>query len=108
MAWDSTVSTTVADSYMVASSTQAGSAAESAASRKIVKYNDLAQDVFFQPISFESLGTASSSTASFFSELGHRISLVSREKKEETFCGKGYRSVCKDIMRFCCTSPLLS
>ena len=35
MAWDSTFSTTLADSYMVASSTQAGSAAESAASRKI-------------------------------------------------------------------------
>jgi hypothetical protein len=85
MAWDSTISATLADSYVKASSTLAGSAAESAASRKVVKYSDIRSDIEFQPLSFESLGTVSESTASFISQLGHRLSSVTGERKEEAF-----------------------
>jgi len=41
MAWDVTVATTLAESYIPASSASAAAAAEAAASRKEVKYSDI-------------------------------------------------------------------
>jgi len=97
VAWDATITTTLADSYVEASSTLAGSASELAASKKVIKYADLSKDYILQPISLESLGTASSSTAAFISELGRRISSVTGEPSEESHLWQRL-SVC--LMRF--------
>ena len=85
LTWDVTVVTTLAESYLPASSTCAGSASETAAAKKIDKYGDLPAEYIFQPIALESLGPANSSTVDFLADLGRRISLVSGEPKEELF-----------------------
>jgi len=56
MAWDVTVATTLADSYLPASSVTAAAAAEAAASRKEAKHADLPASFSFQPIAVEMLG----------------------------------------------------
>ena len=53
MAWDVTIVTTLADSYLPASSALA---AEAAATRKEAKYADLPASFSFQPIAVETLG----------------------------------------------------
>ena len=55
VAWDVTVATTLADSYLPASSVNAAAAAEAAASRKEVKYSDLPASHSFQPIAVKTL-----------------------------------------------------
>ena len=61
---------------------QAGAAAETADARKVEKYSSLPKEFTFQPIAFESLGAASSSTSSFLSLLGHRMCEVSGDPRE--------------------------
>lgn len=85
LAWDATISTTLATSYLEASSTLAGSASEVAASKKLVKYQGLPGHYRFQPISFENLSGLSVSTAAFLSTLGSKISQGSGDPKETTF-----------------------
>ena len=85
LAWDATIATTLADSYLAASASSAGSAAESAASRKLDKYTDLSADYLFQPVALESLGPVSSSTSAFLSDLGKRISSVSGDPRAESY-----------------------
>ena len=85
LAWDVPIATTLADSYLEAFSTLAGSASESAAARKIVKYADLPPVYSFQPVALESLGTASVDTTAFISDLGHRIRSVSGDPREVSF-----------------------
>ena len=82
MAWDATIVTTLTDSYIEASSTCAGSASESASVRKWAKYSSLPSEYLFQPIALESLGTASTDTATFLSDLGRLISGVSGDPRE--------------------------
>ena len=74
MAWDVTVATTLADSYLRASSATAAAAAEMAASRKEVKYCDLPASISFHPIAVETLGPINESAVDFLRELGRRIS----------------------------------
>jgi len=50
MAWDVTVATTLAESYLPASSVTAAAAAEAAASRKEARYADLPASFSFKPI----------------------------------------------------------
>ena len=85
LAWDATIASTLADSYLKVSSTRAGSASESAAAKKMLKYAGLSAEFSFQPVSLESLGPACSSTAAFISDLGRRIASVSGEQREESF-----------------------
>jgi len=54
--WDVTVSCTTVDSYLEASSREAGAAAELAASNKMVKYDGLSSQGEFVPIAVESHG----------------------------------------------------
>jgi len=56
LTWDVTVATTLADSYISASASSAGAAAETAASRKQVKYAALSGSYVFQLIALETLG----------------------------------------------------
>src|SRR5438876_3016653 len=85
LAWDATIASTLAESYLAASASQAGCAAESAAAKKIAKYSGIPQEFFFQPLAFESLGAVSSSTSSFLTDLDRRISVVSGEPREVLF-----------------------
>ena len=85
LAWVATIASSLADSYIQASAAQAGSASEAAAARKKVKYSDLPKEFTFQPLAFESLGAASSSTSSFIVYLGRRIYVVSGDPREELY-----------------------
>jgi len=70
MAWDVTVATTLAYSYLPASSVTAAAAAKAAASRKEAKYADLIPASFsFQPIAVETLGPINDSAIDFLREL---------------------------------------
>ena len=82
IAWDATVVTPLADSYVGEAAVTAGSTAELAASRKMAKYVSLAPETLFQPVALESLGVACSSTTSFVEALGRKIGEVSGDPAE--------------------------
>ena len=82
LAWDATISTPLASSYVSASAVASGSSAEMAEVRKIAKYAYLAPGISFQAVALDSLGGVSSSTAAFINELGHKISGVSSDPAE--------------------------
>jgi len=66
LAWDVTVATMLADSYLPASSVTAAAAAKAAASRNEVKYSDLPASYSFQPIAVDStLGPTNESAVDF-------------------------------------------
>jgi len=73
LAWDVTVCTKVAASYLTAASHTAGAVAEEAAGRKCSKYTELSSTHEFQPVAVESHGPLSDITASFLKELGRKI-----------------------------------
>jgi len=85
MAWDVTVATTLADSYLRASSATAAAAAEMAASRKEVKYSDLPASISFQPIAVETLGPINESAVDFLRELGCMISNKFQEERQTAY-----------------------
>ena len=85
LTWDETIVTTLAASYLNASSACAGSAAEALALKKLDKYADFPADLLFQPIALESLGPVSSSTSDFIAEIGRRITLISGDPREESY-----------------------
>ena len=97
IAWDATITTTLAESYIGASVSQAGSAAEIAAAKKVLKYAGLSSGVAFQPVSLEFLGPSCSSTANFIKTLGQRISAVSGGPSETTYLRQRL-SIC--LMRY--------
>ena len=74
LAWDVTVGTTVADSYVTAASQSAGSVAQQAADRKCQKYGELSAAYEFQPVAVETHGPMDDSTVCFLSDLGRKIS----------------------------------
>jgi len=85
MAWDVTVATMLADSYLRASSVTAAAAAEMAASRKEVKYSDLPASISFQPIAVETLGPFNESAVDFLRELGRRIANKFQEERQTAY-----------------------
>jgi len=85
LTWDVTVVSTLADSYLHASSHSAGGAAEIAPVRKESKYSLLPSDFIFQPVAFETLGTLNSSGYDFLCEVGRRLSVVSGDPRETSF-----------------------
>ena len=82
LTWDVTVVSTLADSYLHASSHSAGGAAEIASVRKEAKYSILPPDYIFQPVAFETLGSLNSSGYDFLCEVGRRLSVVSGDARE--------------------------
>ena len=84
MAWDVTVASTCAATYIQSSASVAGSAAESAAFRKVAKYSDLPASMRFLPVAFESQGPINAEASSFLKDLGRRISIVSGDVRETT------------------------
>jgi len=97
MTWDVTVTDTLAESYLASTSTVAGGAAEGAASRKEAKYQALASTHNFIPLAFETLGPINSKGMSFFSELGHRLTACTGDKRETAFL---FQRVSVAIQRF--------
>jgi len=69
LAWDVTVCTTAAASYVTAASQSAGAATEQATERKFLKYAELSD---FQPVAVETHGPMDEATISFISEWGAR------------------------------------
>jgi len=65
LTWDVTVVRPLAESYIGDSATNAGSAAESAATRKATKYAVLERTHIFQPVAVENLGTMNASAYGF-------------------------------------------
>jgi len=85
LAWDVTVVSTLAQSYVDRAATDVGMVAELAAERKLIKYSNLPTNIIFQPIAVENLVAFSSSSSDFISALGHKISSVSGEERETSF-----------------------
>jgi len=85
MAWDVTVATTLADSYLSASSVTAAAEPKAAASRKEAKYADLLVSFSFQPIAVETLGPINDSAIDFLRELGRMISAKVQDERHIAF-----------------------
>jgi len=85
LTWDVTVATTLADSYVPASSVTEAAAAKAAASRKEVKFSDLPATVTFQPIAVETLGPINKSAVDLFQELGRKISSKFQEERQSAY-----------------------
>ena len=79
MAWDVTVVNTLAESYIPVSAIPDG-AVEDAAARKSSKYSSLPSSHIFQPLALETLGPNNTTGISFFSELGRRLTGVSKTR----------------------------
>ena len=82
LAWDVTVTDTLAPSYAHLSSISAGKAAERAAENKVAKYSALSPFYSFTPVALETLGPMSESTLSFLTSLGKKISVVTGDPQE--------------------------
>ena len=97
LVWDVTIVNTIAASYLTATSTEAGSAAELAASCKEVQYQDLTERYVFVPIAIESLGPLGSKATSFLSELGRRFTAATSNVKETSY---SYQRISAVLQRF--------
>ena len=85
LAWDVTVCSTVANSYLTAASHTAGAIAEQAAERKCLKYAELSAAYEFQPVAVETHGPLSFSTVSFLVDLCRKISECTGKPLEVQF-----------------------
>ena len=89
--WDVTMICSLAESYVNAAASDAGAAAEVAASRKEEKYADLDSRYLSEPIAVETLGVLNSSANSLLKETGNKISLNTAESKEVSFYTSVFR-----------------
>jgi hypothetical protein len=97
LVWDVTVADTTAASYLSSSSALAGSAAETAAARKVSKYVELSPRYEFIPIAMETHGSLSRSALSFFADLGRRITATTSDSRETSFL---YQRLSVALQRF--------
>ena len=99
LAWDVTVTDTLAPSYRHLSSISAGKAAERAAELKVAKYSAIAVSHDFLPIALETLGPMNAAAASFISTLGKRISQLTGDVRESSFL---FQRLSMTLQRFNC------
>ena len=85
MAWNVTVSDTLAPSYVQASAGRAGVVAEQSEATKITKHATIASTHTFISLAFETLGDWREQARKFISELGRRISEVTKDTRETEF-----------------------
>ena len=85
LAWDATVSDTLAPSYLPISIHSAGAVAEAAADRKRRKYLQISESHHFIPVAVETLGPICDESASFISAIAETISRITGDQREETF-----------------------
>jgi hypothetical protein len=82
LAWDVTVVDALAPSNIARSASTPGHAAETAEAKKIAKYEELVQRGYlFQPIAFETQGSAGPATERFLYTLGKKLKDASSDKK---------------------------
>jgi len=103
LAWDVTVVSTLAQSYVNKAAIGAGTVAELTAKQKLRKYSNLTTNLIFQPIAVQNFGAFSSSSSDFISALCHKISSVSGEERETSFFFQRMWH-CNDSMQFFCTT----
>jgi len=101
LAWDVTVTDTLAPSYSHLSSISAGKAAERAAELKANKYSAITTSHDFMPIAFETLGPLNSAAAAFFKSLGKRLSTATGDVREGAFL---FQRLSMTIQRFNCVA----
>ena len=75
----------MAPSYAAISSVSAGLVAEQLSACKLAKYSELVINHIFVSIAMESFGPIYAEALTFQSELGHRISIVTGDRRETTF-----------------------
>ena len=98
MCWDVTVSCPLTESYVARTASEAGAAAEMAATRKEEKYVDLSTRYFFRAdCGIETLGVFNASARVLFDDLGRRITSSSGEARETSFL---YQRVSVLIQRY--------
>jgi hypothetical protein len=83
--WDVTIVNTVAQSYLLSTSANAGSAAMSAETRKELKYASISQSHLFFPVALETFGPIGVKATSFLREIGRRMSIISEDPRETAF-----------------------
>ena len=83
VAWDVTVTDTLAASNLNSSISAAGSAAEVAATKKLQKYHEILTRYSFVPVAFETLGPISSAATEFIDEIGRRSCAISGDSREK-------------------------
>ena len=83
--WDFTCPDTLAPSHLPATSVEVGSAAKVAEERKVVKYQSVAADHIFVPITIETLGPMGPEAKCFLQELGRRLNNHTGESDSASF-----------------------
>ena len=83
--WDATVVTSLASSYVDRAATGVGVVSDVAADRQLDKYSSLSSAYTIRPIAVDNLGGFSTSTTSFLSEVGRRLSSVSNDPNETSY-----------------------
>jgi len=101
LAWDVTVTDTLAPSYASISSISAGAAAERAAENKVAKYSEISSTHEFVPLAFETLGPINASAKAFLFALGKRLESVSGDSREGAFL---FQRLSVTLQRFSCLS----
>ena len=85
LAWDATVSCTVAPSYVQHSSSHPGWVAEHADAGKRRKYAELSNRYHFVAIALETLGPISKGAERFIVEVANRLEAISGDRREGMF-----------------------
>lgn len=83
--WDVTVTDTLARSYLHLTASSAGGAAESASTRKLLKYDTLSASYEVVPIAMETLGPTNALGAAFINEVGKRTTQATGDSRETSF-----------------------
>ena len=82
LCWDATCVDTYAETHLISSAIAPGSAACGAEQRKRRKYVGLVTRYRFEPVALETAGVYGLTTAAVLSEIGHRISEATGDKRE--------------------------
>ena len=85
LAWDVTVSDTLAPSHVAFTSLTAGAAAERATIAKNLKYSDICRSHFFCAVALETLGPINADGHTLLSKIGRRLSELSGDTRESAF-----------------------
>ena len=104
LTWDVTVVCPLAESYIGDSATNAGSAAEAAATRKAAKYAGLERTHIFQSVAVENVDTMNASAYGFLAVLGQKISAISISGDDGETCYL-FQRISVLIQRFNATLP---
>ena len=85
LAWDITVPDTYADSHLNLTSSEAGSAARQAASKKNTKYINITSTYIFYDIAIETAGSCDVQALEVIEESGRRITEATEDPKETMY-----------------------